>query len=1115
MANEVSIIFDSGASTSVMSIELFPNHCSATGSVVHGVGGSQKVCEPLECDIAISSTWSATHLLKPMFIPGNSALVILGRDFLAKHGKTEFDWINNRVKIGEDWVFMVSEDHEKDVEDIIGKCTINQDLPTEAASDIRHMLGEFCKVFVKNSKAPKLCTTEVHRILSHDDSRICKDKVRRLPMKWKVDVASQVDEMLKNDIIGPSKSPYNSNPLLVDKKDNTKRFAIDFRTLNKSTIQDAYPLPDVSDMIDSCKDAKYFSQLDLASGYWCLAVHEDDQHKTAFSVPNGKYEFKRMPFGLKNSQATFQRMIDKVIHELNENGCFNVGAFVDNIFIFSESLEEHIDTIRAVLQALVKHNLSLRPDKCEFGMKEIDFLGFHVGNNQVSPAKENVSKLCNFPVPRTKKQVQKFLGIANFNRKFIRRFAEIAKPLTSIISDKVEFIWKEEQQLAFQKIKDLLAKFPVLGLPDFQKVFYIQADASDIAVGGMLFQYDENNDVVTLAYHSKTLSKSQKNWTPTEQELYGLLLCSRKWSHCCAGKVVFVTDHEPLKGIRGHPDNRGKLVRWLLELEAIDYSVQYVPGKDNIVADALSRVEIPDDKIDHQLEEKADQFVYNIHTEEDKLMDKLREAQLNDKYLAFVIKKIKFSKPINKGPFRNMKNLTLKGGILMKGCRIVVPEKLQVKMISEYHCQNHLGIENTFLLLSTRFWWRNMRKHVENFVKVCQSCAACKVRSVPNAPLVVDEKEIIPRESISMDIASMPESVRGNNGFLLIIDLSTKFVSVAILSSAKADFLSDSLWDKWFSIFGVPVTLRSDQGRNVDGRLIRKMCDELLIKKSRSSPYHPQGNGAAERAIASIKKKISLMCQSRQIDVTDWDTVVFEAVLAHNLSTNKSTKFPPFTSMFGVQGRLPIDNAIGLPPGTTEDVMSQNVIQANAHMNRIEAHNQYKTHKKTVNVPNDYAVGDEVMIKRTAGANPKLSPNWLVGPYFVERKIGPVNYAIKGPKGGSKVYHYNMIKPALQPHVAVWVPSHGGETVSESDNEHVIVSLPNSDVQLSDTLDMHGFSNNVFNNNSNDNIDANDTIDEITVDNDISIDVPIVNPPNTVMQTRSGRVVNKPNRLNL
>ena len=217
---EVEILFDSGAGVSVMSQELFPDLSSSKLHKITGIGGMQYAGEPLKCKIYIGSKWETSHLVKPMFIPGKQNLLILGRDFLEHFGTTEFDWTNQRVRIGTDWIFMASEDSDQDVISIVQKCKLGQDLTVDQSLRVKALLQEFCRVFVKNSKAPKLCTTEVHRILSQDN-RISKDKVRRLPEKWKQEVDKQVQEMLENGIIQPSKSPYNSNPLLVSKQDKS------------------------------------------------------------------------------------------------------------------------------------------------------------------------------------------------------------------------------------------------------------------------------------------------------------------------------------------------------------------------------------------------------------------------------------------------------------------------------------------------------------------------------------------------------------------------------------------------------------------------------------------------------------------------------------------------------------------------------------------------------------------------------------------------------------------------------------------------------------------------------------------------------------------------------
>ena len=1069
-AREVEILFDSGAGVSVMSEELFPYQKHIKNYKVHGIGGTGLAGDSVLCEILISSTWKTQHHIKPMSIPGREKLLILGRDFLKQFGSTEFDWTNQKIRIGNDWIFMVTDNVENDIFAVVDKCKIGKDLSVNQQLQVKKLLHEFCEAFVKNSKAPKLCTTEVHRILSKDES-VVKDKVRRIPNLWKGEISRQIQEMQENGIIRPSKSPYNSNPVLVNKNDGSKRFVIDFRNLNKNSVQDSYPLPDVNDLIDVCLDCNFFTQLDLASGYWCLEINENDRKKTAFSVPNGKFEFNRMPFGLKNGQATMQRTMDKVKNEILElsGKSSGIDVYVDNVFIFSKTFEEHLRTLKIVFEVAMKHNLSLKAEKCEIGFNEIDFLGFHVAKNSVSPSLENVKKLLDFPEPTSKKKLQSFLGLANFNRKFIRKYAEVTKPLTSILSDKVKFEWTEAQRKSFGMVKDLLANVPSLGLPDFQKPFYIQTDGSDIAVGGILFQYDDENEKIVLGYHSKTIKKSQLNWTVTEKEMYSVKVCCAKWNVYCNGKVIIRTDHEPLKFIHKHKDSRGKIIRWLLEMESIDYTIEYVKGPENEAADALSRVIIEgvDDYED-------DDHIYKIEDSEQQYCNwnKIKAEQQNDQVLKYVIKRLSEGKEIRKGPFRNVKGLSVTDGILLKRSKVVIPEKLQKLVIDELHGQYHQGIENTTILIRSRFWWKRMVAQIEEAVKDCQSCASCKPQKSPKAEMVINDKIPESRESISMDIGSMPLTPRGMCCFLLMVDLATKFASVAVLSNQQAYTLKNALWDKWFSIFGLPNQLRSDQGRNVDGNIINELCEQLAILKKRSSPYHPEGNGLAERSIGSIKSLVSVICESRKLPVTDWDTVIHEAVLAHNNTVNKSLKYSPFMCMFGNNGQLPVDNFMGIKSNELSEKLDRNVVMEDAKANMKEAAIQHKKQYDKNCHQNNFTVGQEVMLKRNFGANPKISANWVKGPYYIDKTIGPVNYSVKGPKGGCKVIHHNNLRPVMSSHEATKTVHNNIRTCSNEIMESVpvvsdVITSPNNPIHrvLDNTMDRNQFRDNVLSNN--------------------------------------------------
>ncbi len=280
----------------------------------------------------------------------------------------------SKLSIPEDVVCTAHEAHISHTE----KCKVDiQNLPPGAAKEILALIHQFRDVFATDPKAPKECKGAEHEMVLSKD-RVCFSRMECFSLKDPECIERQIPEMLKGGIIRPSTSGYNSNPLLVSKKGGSRRFVVDFRQLNSITVRDSYPLPNPDDIIDNCRDAYFFSQLDLASGYWCIPIAAKDCHRTAFSVPRGKYEFIRMPFGLVNAQATLQRLLDGVVQRLHKQGFTGVEGYVDNIIVRSVTWADHVMTLKALFVELREHNFTLRPDKCEFGFKELDFLGYHL-----------------------------------------------------------------------------------------------------------------------------------------------------------------------------------------------------------------------------------------------------------------------------------------------------------------------------------------------------------------------------------------------------------------------------------------------------------------------------------------------------------------------------------------------------------------------------------------------------------------------------------------------------------------------------------------------------------------------------------------------------------------
>lgn len=416
-------------------------------------------------------------------------------------------------------------------------------------------------------------------------------KSYRFPEIHKQEVNSQIQKMLDQRIIQPSLSPWSSPIWIVPKKIDASgqkkwRIVIDYRKLNDITIGETYPIPNIVEILDQLGDSRYFSTLDLASGFHQIKMATKDACKTAFSVPQGHYEFTRMPFGLKNAPSTFQRLMNNVLTGLQGERCF---VYLDDIVIYSRDLPSHIQNLTKVFQKLRSFNLKLQPDKCEFLRKEVGYLGHVITENGLKPDPNKIKSVQEFPIPKCPKDIKSFLGLISYYRRFIPEFSKLSKPLTSLLKKDTSFIWTNEQQLAFEMLKDKLVSAPVLIYPDFTKPFNLTCDASNYAISAILSQGPIGKDH-PIAFASRTLNKCETNYSTTEKELLSIVWgCKTFRPYLFGRKFVIVTDHRPLKWLFNHTDPSSKLQRWRLQLQEFEYEIIYRKGKLNSAADALSR----------------------------------------------------------------------------------------------------------------------------------------------------------------------------------------------------------------------------------------------------------------------------------------------------------------------------------------------------------------------------------------------------------------------------------------------------------------------------------------------------------------------------------------------
>ncbi|MDO9013470.1 MAG: RNase H-like domain-containing protein [Polynucleobacter sp.] len=577
-----------------------------------------------------------------------------------------------------------------------------------------------------------------------------------------------VDELLKDGVIRPSSSPWTSPVVMVSKKDGSMRFCVDYRKLNALTKRDQYPLPRIDDVLESLGNAKYFSTLDLTSGYWQIRVFDEDKEKTAFTTQFGIFEWNVMPFGLCNAPSTFQRYMDVVLSGLKWKHFL---VYLDDIIVFGNTFEAHLESLLKVLQRLREHGLFAKLAKCHFCLPEIKFLGHVVTKDGIRTDNEKVRAMSEFPEPQCTSDVRRFLGLAGYYRRFVNDFARIAQPLFKLLEQKQAWEWGTESQQAFTQLKSALATAPVLAFPDFNRHFKLDTDASGIGIGAILSQNIDGEEKI-ITYLSRGLSIAEKNYTVTEQECLAVVWAVKKLRPYLTGNTFsVVTDHRALKWLMQGQHANQRLARWSMELQGYTFDIQYRKGSQHVNVDALSRAPVM------IIGTITDQFALAQREDPDwsPLILYLESGQLpEDQHHV--------AKLVAIGPKFSLDDT----GRLMfcpttakHNSRVVVPLQLKSAVLQEYHddvTAGHLGIGKTYKKLVQRFFWTNMYFDVCKWIASCDTCCQKKqpvgLVGAPLIPIVVSD----PWELIGIDIVGpLPVSRTGNKHLIVATDHFTKW----------------------------------------------------------------------------------------------------------------------------------------------------------------------------------------------------------------------------------------------------------------------------------------------------------------------------------------------------
>ena len=806
-----------------------------------------------------------------------------------------------------------------------------------------------------------------------------------------------LDDLLKQGIIRESNSPYASPIVLVKKKSGELRLCLDFRELNKLVVRDRYPLPLIDDQLDSLKNKRFFTKLDLQSAFHHVKLTDDSTKYTAFVTPMGQYEYLRMPFGFCNSPSIFMRYINKIFRSLLSQN--KISIFLDDILIATESIEDNIDILQEVL-ALVKLNkLKLRLDKCCFLMTTINYLGYQVSAEGISPCNEHIESVFRFPTPKNHKDVQSFLGLVSYFRRFVRSFSEIAKPLTDLTRKNVAFNFGQAELESFERLKNSLVSCPLLAIYSPTAETELHCDASSLGYGAILLQKQHDQKFHPIAFFSKRATTPESKYHSFELECLSIIYALKRFHTYLHGiKFKIVTDCDSLRLTLSKKDLNPRIARWALWLQNYDYTVEHRNSDRMKHVDALSRNHI-------------------LILEDNTLETTLSLQQMQDGNI------IKIRNLLEE---REHKKFELRNGLVyFKGSNkllFYVPQAMEYQVIRMYHDEfGHVGRDKVVELITRFYWFPKLRDKVKNYISHCLKCIAYS----PNSGKKEGYLHSIPKGNIPFDTihidhyGPLEKTPRGYKYIFEVEDGFTKFVKLYPCKTTNVNEVIKHL-NHYFDCYSKPMRVVSDRGSCFTSVSLADFFQINSVEHIQIASGAPRANGQMERCNRDITPILAKITPS----LNKWDTKLPDVEFAINNTVNRSTKETPSKLLFGRNQRGPVDDALSHFLSNEFDVRSDiNMLRANASQN-IQVSQSYnkELYDKKRKPARRYKVHDFVMISNTdvtPGVNKKLIPKFR-GPYVISAVLPHDRYFITDIEGFQHtqipfkgVYDSSRMKPWL------------------------------------------------------------------------------------------------------
>lgn len=878
----VDVLIDSGSSISLVSSTLLKHfRCTRKPAfrVLRGIGSQEVestffVTLPIEFDKITLEV--DLHAVSPEFL---TTPIIVGTDVLNREGVT---YVRTR-----DQQYLT---YKQGRTDNVMCALSTDDIPIKTSltgSDLDRMLdliNEFSKFLISGTAATTVNTGSMS--IKLNNATPVNYRPYRLSLPEILKVRQIIQELLDKKIIRESESEYASPILLVKKKDGSDRMCVDYRKLNEITVKDRFPLPLIDDQIDRLGKHKFFTSLDMATGFHQIPMDEEAIPLTGFVTPEGHYEYLKMPYGLANAPVVYQRIMSKTLRRQLESG--KTLVYIDDVLILSNTVDEGLTYLRDVLQTLADAGFSINLKKCSFLSTEIEYLGRTISQGQVRPSELKVKALVEAPNPKTVKQVRQFLGLASYFRRYIPNFAARSTPITKLTKKGALFVWGSEQEEARQEIIAHLTSEPVLAIYDPSLPIEVHTDASSIGYGAVLLQVHGNGHKRAVGYFSKRTQGAEPRYHSYELETLAVVRALQHYRHYLVGvHFKVVTDCNALKSTQQKKDLLPRVARWWMYLQDFDFALEYRKGSSMSHADYLSRN--PVNVCEVRKQQNWARIAQAADEETQQLIQKLTDGQLDSN--RYVHKNdllfYKYS-PIGEEP----------------RFLCYVPKGHRLSLLRIFHDEHdHLGADKTLELIRKHFWFPSLKSFVQKYIGHCLICLTHKkAPRAPRQPIHSWEKPCAPFEIVHIDaLGPLPQS-NGYRYVLIVIDSFSKFCLLYPMFGQDAIELK-RLVTNVISLFGTPKLIVADRGRMFQSSDFTKFISELGIDLHLITPEMHHSNGQVERYCRTLLNMIRIQCNHRQ---DEWADMMWRSQLILNITKQKTTQLSPLNLLVGIEAATPL-----------------------------------------------------------------------------------------------------------------------------------------------------------------------------------------------------------------